>query len=214
MQTIEVAIIEDQADYRNTLKLIINSTSGFNCNLAYSDGESAIIGIQKHHPDIVLVDIGLPNMSGIECIHQLKSELPKIQFMVITVSEDDDEIFAALAAGANSYILKGTMFSKIIENIIDLYNGGAPMSAQIARKVVEFLRKPTSKWKNPYEQLLTKREKEVLGLLYKGLAYKQIAGKIFISLETVKSHCHSIYQKLHVSSKIEAIRKYYFEDFN
>ena len=209
MQPIEVATIEDETDARNTLQVVINGTPGLNCRFAYANGKSAVAGIRKNPPDIVLVDLDIPMINGIECIEILKPEMPSVQFMVLTVSEDDEEIFRALLAGANSYILKGTMFSHILENIKELYNGGSPMSAQIARKAVEFLRKPTRKWKNPYEKILTKRERQVVELLREGLSYKQIASELYVSMETVKSHCHNIYQKLQVSSSAQAIRKYF-----
>ncbi len=208
-QPIEVAIIEDQKDYGEILKKIINDSPDLSCDCVYPNGEIAIKDIPKRNHDIVLVDIGLPGMSGIDCIRQLKEQIPKIQFMVITISEDDDKVFDALAAGANSYLLKGTMLPKIIEHIKELNNGGAPMSAQIARKVVKFLRASTKTRKNPYEDLLTKRQKEVLTLLSKGFTYKKIAGELFISLETVKSHCHNIYGNLHVSNKTQAVLKYF-----
>ena len=214
MKSIEVAIIEDVADYRNTLKIMINGTLGLHCQQAYSNGENAISDLQNHPPDIVMVDLGLPGISGIECIRKLKQGFPKIQFLVLTISDEDDKIFDALTAGASGYLLKNTSPSKIIESIREVYDGGAPMSAQIARKVVESFQKPTNSRKNPYEDLLTKREKEVLKLLSKGLLYKQIASKLYISLETVKSHCHNIYEKLHVSTRTEALREYYYKDYD
>ena len=213
MTPIEIAIIEDVADYRNTLKMMINATPGLHCLACYSDAEMAIQGIQKNPPDIVMVDIGLPGMSGIECIRQLKARLPKLQFFVITISDEDDKVVEALKAGASGYLLKNTSLSKIIESIKELYDGGSPMNTQIARKLVEYLQRPTQLSKNPYEDLLTKREKEVISLLAKGLAYKQIAAELFISIETVKSHCHNIYEKLHVSTRTEALKKYFYRDW-
>ena len=208
-QPIEIAIIEDQKEYGNTLQSIINETTDLRCKNIYLNGEMAVEDIPKRNFDIVLVDIGLPGISGIECIKQLKAKIPNIQFMIITISEDDEKVFAALEAGAASYLLKGTMLSKIVENIKELYNGGSPMSAQIARKLVRFIQRSNKIGKNPFEKLLTKREKEVIHLLSEGLMYKQIAGKLYISLETVKSHCHNIYEKLHVSNKTSALRKYF-----
>ncbi|MCG8328417.1 MAG: response regulator transcription factor [Chitinophagales bacterium] len=213
METIKVSIIEDQEDYRKTLQMMVNGTSGFLCEQVHPNGEMALSGIPQQIPDIVMVDLGLPGISGTECIRQLKLKLPKIQFIVLTVKDEDDEIFDALTAGASGYLLKSTPPTKIIESIREVYDGGAPMSAQIARKVVESFRKPTKTRKNPYEDVLTKREKEVLSLLSKGLFYKQIAGELFISIETVKSHCHNIYEKLHVSTRTEALKEYYYKDF-
>ena len=209
MGHIEVAIIEDQAEYRQTLKMMVNGTPGFQCIQAYADGETAVAGILQKQPDIVMADLGLPGISGIECIEQLKQAFPKIQFVVLTIKDEDDSIFSALSAGASGYLLKNTSPANIIESIREVYNGGAPMSTQIARKVIEWFRQPTKARKNPYEELLTKREKQVLQLLSKGLLYKEIADELNISTETVKSHCHNIYEKLHVSNRTEALNKYY-----
>ena len=213
MKSIQVAIIEDEADYRKTLKLMINGTPGFQCQQAYPNGELALSSLSKQVPDIVMVDLGLPGISGTECIQQLKIKLPKIQFIVLTIKDEDDEIFNALAVGASGYLLKNTSPTKIIESIREVYDGGAPMSAQIARRVVESFQKPKKARMNPYENDLTERQKEVLALLAKGLQYKEIAVKLFISEETVKSHCHNIYTNLHVSNRTEAILKYYYDEF-
>ncbi|MEZ4960146.1 MAG: response regulator transcription factor [Saprospiraceae bacterium] len=207
MKTIQIAIVEDVEEYRKALQMMLNATPGLQCSQVYSNGESAVENIPKQKTDIVLVDINLPRMNGIEVMRMLKSSLPKIQCMVPTVFEDDDKIFDALAAGASGYLLKSTPPGKIMEAIRELHDGGSPMSTQIARKVVASFRQPTKEVDNPYEQMLTQREKEVLELLSKGKLYKQIAGELFISLETVKSHCHNIYEKLHVTTKMEAINK-------
>ncbi len=209
METINIAIIEDVEEFRTALQLMLNATPGLACNHTYSNGESALEGIPKHQPDIVLVDINLPGINGIIVMDKLKAKYPKIQFMVLTVFEDDEKIFQALSAGASGYMLKGTPPTKIMDAIHELYDGGSPMSAQIARKVVASFQQPTKDIPNPYEQMLTKREQEVLRLLSKGKQYKQIANDLGISLETVKSHCHNIYEKLHVTSKMEAINKVY-----
>ncbi len=209
MKTINIAIIEDVEEFRHALQLMLNATPGLKCNHAYSNGESALQEIPKHQPDIVLVDINLPGINGIEVMDRLKPQYPKIQFMVLTVFEDDDKIFKALSAGASGYMLKGTPPAKIMDAIYELRDGGSPMSAQIARKVVASFQNPTKEIPNPYEQMLTNREQEVLQLLSKGKLYKQIAKDLNISLETVKSHCHNIYEKLHVTSKMEAINKVY-----
>jgi len=209
MKPIRIAIIEDVEEYRNALQMMLNATPGFKCDLAYANGEKALEDIPKERPGIVLVDIHLPGMSGIEVMGRLKKGFPKIQFMVLTVFEDDDRIFNALAAGASGYLLKSTPPGKIMEAISELYEGGSPMSTQIARKVVASFRHPTEEYANPYEQLLTQREKEVLELLSNGKLYRQIAQELFISMETVKSHCHNIYDKLHVTTRTEAINKYF-----
>ena len=207
MKVIQISIVEDVDEYRNALQIMLNATPGFKCDLTYSNGEAAVKDIPKHQPDIVLVDINLPGISGIQVMEHLKKDYPKIQYMVLTVFEDDDKIFNALSAGASGYLLKSTPPAKIMEAIRELHDGGSPMSAQIARKVVASFRQPTREIANPYEQMLTIREKEVLELLSKGKLYRQIAGELHVSLETVKSHCHNIYEKLHVTTKMEAINK-------
>lgn len=209
MQPITISIIEDATDYRRALQSVLNETPGFECSHTFETGEAAIREMHLAEPDIVLVDIQLPGLNGIEAIAQLKRQFPNIQFMVLTVSEDDEKIFAALAAGASGYLLKSTPPDRIIEAIRELHDGGSPMSAQIARKVVASFQKPSEGLSNPYEQLLTKREREILELLSKGRLYKQIADELYISLPTVKSHCHSIYEKLHVTTRTEAVNKYF-----
>jgi DNA-binding NarL/FixJ family response regulator len=169
------------------------------------NAESALRGIEKNLVDIVLMDINLPGMNGIDCTRIFKQRFPEIQIMMCTIYEDDEKIFKAIAAGASGYILKRTEPIKLIEAIRDLYNGGAPMSSQIARKVimaVQEIKKGTES-----ENVLSEREKEVLELLAKGFRNKEVADKLFISVSTVKSHVHKIYEKLHVSSRIEAVNK-------
>lgn len=208
-QSISVAIIEDIDDYRKAFQLMVNGTVGLHCGHVYANGEDAVASLPKVRPDIVLTDVNLPGINGIEVIRQVKKECPKIQFLVLTVFEDDDNIFQALAAGASGYLLKSTQPARIIEAIRDLYDGGSPMSAQIARRVVSSFSQPAGNMANPYDQLLTEREKEVLQLLSKGKLYKQIADELFISVQTIKSHCHHIYEKLHVTTKVDAINKYF-----
>lgn len=209
MNIVQISIIEDVEEYRNALQIMLNATPDFKCEHTYANGEAAIRGIPIHQPDIVLVDLNLPGMSGIQVMKQLKKQYPKIQFMVLTVFEDDDKIFNALTAGASGYLLKSTPPSKIMDAIRELHDGGSPMSAQIARKVVASFRQPTLEVANPYEQMLTLREKEILEMLSQGKLYRQITSELHISLETVKSHCHNIYEKLHVTTKMEAINKVY-----
>jgi len=188
---------------------MINATPGFMCDQTYANGESALKKIPTHLPDIVLVDIGLPGISGLELIEKIKSKIPKIQFMVLTVSEEGNKIFDALKLGASGYLLKSTPPKKIIEAIQDLANGGAPMSRKIARLVVaSFQATPTKTIENPYDKILTNREKDVLQELSKGLLYKNIAATLNISIETVKTHCHNIYTKLHATTRTEALNNY------
>ncbi|MEO1261418.1 MAG: response regulator transcription factor [Bacteroidota bacterium] len=209
METIKIAIVEDIKEFRTALQIMLNATPGFQCDLTYSNGESAVKDIPIQKPDIVLVDINLPGINGIQVMETLKKQYPKLQFMVLTVFEDDEKIFNALSAGASGYLLKSTPPTKIMDAIRELHDGGSPMSAQIARKVVASFQRPTREIANPYEQMLTNRERQVLQLLSKGKLYKQIAADLHISLETVKSHCHNIYEKLHVTTKMEAINKVY-----
>ncbi|MFN8279770.1 MAG: response regulator transcription factor [Saprospiraceae bacterium] len=209
MNNIKVAIIEDVAEYRKALQLIINSTPNIKCVSSFPNGSFAIAEIPKMDLDIILVDINLPDINGIEVIRELKLVCPKLQFLVLTVYEEDEKILNALSAGASGYILKSTVPSKIIDAIVELHDGGSPMSSNIARKVVQYLNKSVTESNNPYESLLTKREREILNLLSTGLIYKQIADTLFISVETVKSHCHNIYDKLHVTTKMEAVNKYF-----
>lgn len=207
---IKVSIIEDAVDFNKTLEMMINQAEGMSCISTFFDGETACRQIPGDPPDIVLVDLGLPGMSGIECIGRLKATLPRLQFLVLTIKDQEEEIFGALKAGASGYLLKTSSPSDIITGIKALFDGGAPMSTNIARKVVGYFQ-DTKREDRPYEDLLTSREKEVLYLLSKGRFYKEIATELFISIETVKSHCRNIYEKLHVSSKTEAINKYYHD---
>jgi DNA-binding NarL/FixJ family response regulator len=205
---IKVSVVEDSVDFCRTLEMMINGTTGLTCLSAHFNAESALERIPKNLPDIVLIDLGLPKMTGTECILNLKSRFPNLQFLVLTIKDQDEEVFGALKAGASGYLLKSSSPTEIIESIKELYDGGAPMSADIARKVVSHFQK-TSIPESPYEHLLTNREKEVLGLLSLGKYYKEIAAELYVSMETVKTHCHHIYEKLHVSSRTEALNKYY-----
>lgn len=207
--SIKIVIIEDVDDYRKALQLIINSTQDIKCIGSFANGRSAIEQIPNLQPDIVLVDLNLPDINGTEIIRTLKPENPSIQFMVLTVYEEDSKILNALSSGANGYLLKSTNPSKILEAIKELNDGGSPMSSLIARKVVKYLNDTAEDHYNPYEQLLTNREREILNLLSKGFLHKQIASELFISTETVKTHCHNIYEKLHVTTKMDAVNKYF-----
>ena len=207
-RSISVSVVEDNEELCKTLEMMINATTGLSCVSCHLTGEEACKVIPKVAPDIVLIDLGLPGISGSECIQHLKKEIPKINFLVLTIKEDDADVFGALKAGASGYLLKSSSPSEIIESIRELFDGGAPMSANIARKVVSHFQKESSE-KSAYHHLLTSREREVLELLSIGRYYKEIASELYISMETVKSHCHNIYEKLHVSSRTEALNKYY-----
>lgn len=212
---IPVAIVEDNNDIRHALEQIIDMAFGFSLCCSCVNGEEALATIPYLNPKVVLMDINLGGINGIECVKILKVSNPTALFMMCTALEEDESIFQALKAGASGYILKKTTPPKLLEAIQELYEGGAPMSSQIARKVVAAFRLQI----NEDDQLsndrmvsiniLSKREKEILETLAKGLLYKEIADKFGISKETVKKHVYSIYEKLHVGNRIEAINKYY-----
>lgn len=204
---ITVCIVEDNKNIRESLKIIIDDSADCGCVGVFENGEDAVIGIPELQPDIVLMDIGLPGINGIDCVRQLKPLCPRVQFMICTVYDEDEKIFDALAAGANSYILKRSDSDTLINSIRDLHNGGSPMSSDIARKIVRQFQKALPSEKEDYH--LTEREKEILELLAKGLTYQQAADKIFISGKTIKKHVYNIYEKLHVNSRTEAVNKYY-----
>jgi DNA-binding NarL/FixJ family response regulator len=199
---ISIAIIEDDEDVRESLEILVRTTEGFECAGTFADAETGLEFLTHNPADIVLMDIHLPVMDGIECVRQLKSVHPGMQFIMCTVFKDDDSVFNALKAGATGYLLKNEDPGKIIDAIHELHAGGSPMTPQIARRVLESFKRPSV---NEAIHLLTKRETEMLGFLSKGLRYKEIADKLFISTETVRKHINNIYQKLHVQSRIEAV---------
>ena len=199
---ISIAIIEDDEDIRESLEILIRTTEDFECAGTFADAEAGLGFLTANPADIVLMDIHLPGMDGIECVRQLKSVHPGMQFIMCTVFKDDNSVFNALKAGATGYLLKNDDHVKIIDAIRELYAGGSPMTPQIARRVLESFKRPAV---NDALHLLTKRETEMLGFLSKGLRYKEIADKLCISTETVRKHINNIYQKLHVQSRIEAV---------
>ncbi len=204
--TINVAIVEDLDDIRNGLSLLVNGSPGFHCVGSFRNGEEGLAEVPKLNPDIVLMDIDMPKMNGIECILQLKQKLPALQIMMLTVFEDDEKIFQSLQAGASGYLLKKTPPAKLLEAIQELHTGGSPMSSQIARKVVDAFKK-MGESKRETENL-SAREQEILSYLAKGFRYKEIADALFISVETVRTHLRNIYEKLQVRSRTEAVLKY------
>ncbi|MBV7531556.1 two component transcriptional regulator, LuxR family [Chitinophaga jiangningensis] len=208
MDIISIAIVEDNHDIRTAMELLINGSDGYACVGTFNNAETAVEQIPHLLPNVVLMDFNLPGgMNGIECIARLKAEYQDMQFMMLTVYEDDDKIFNALEAGASGYILKKTSPGELLEAIRDLHEGGSPMSSQIARRVVAFFQKQAKP--NPALEALTTREKEILDQLSKGFLYKEIASNLFISIETVRRHVHNIYEKLHVRSRTDAVNKYY-----
>lgn len=204
---ISVCIVEDNNDIRQALEQIIMMAEGYEFRGSFISAENAIAGIPSLKPNFVLMDINLGGMSGIDCVRELKAKHPEILFMMCTVYEEDEKIFEALAAGANGYILKKTAPGKLLESIRELAEGGAPMSSQIARKVVMAFqeRSPSSGRLDS----LSNREHEILELLAKGLLYKEISSKLGIAQETVRKHVYHIYEKLHVNNRIEAVNKYF-----
>ena len=203
---ITVAVVEDNDQFRNALETIINNEEDIKLLGSYASAEKALVALQQNPPDIAIVDISLPGLPGTDLIMRLIDKMRQTQFMVCTIHDDNDTIFEALKSGATGYILKDPVTAEqIVRAIRDLYNGGSPMSPFIARKVIGNFQKPATINQN---SLLSNREKEVLGLLAKGLLYKEIAQELFISPETVKQHLKNIYHKLHVQNKIEALNKF------
>ena len=211
MNEITVCIVDDNSDLRNALEEIIQMSEGYTCLGTLGTAEQAIRQIPVLKPDVVLMDINLGgNESGIDCVRALKGQVNGTLFMMCTVYEEDEKIFEALSAGASGYILKKTAPSRLLEAIRELYQGGAPMSSQIARKVVAaFQHKTGAAGSNSELDELSNREKEILEQLSKGLMYKEIAAELFISPETVRKHVYHIYEKLHVTNRIEAVNKYF-----
>jgi DNA-binding NarL/FixJ family response regulator len=202
---ISVAIIEDIKEIREGLQMLIDGSDGFVCSNTFSNAEDAITNLPILNPDVVLMDINLPGINGIEAVRILKPKCINTQFIMSTVYEDNDSIFESLKAGASGYLLKKTAPIKILESITEVYNGGSPMSSQIARKVIASFQQKNSIKES---EILTQREKEILTLLSKGLRYKEIATELYIGFETVRSHTRNIYEKLHVQSRTEALNKF------
>ena len=215
---ITVCIVDDNQDIRSALEQIVLMDSGYQLVGSFAGSEEAIRIIPHLKPNVVLMDINLGEQaSGIDCVRALRPDNPEILFMMCTVYEEDEKIFEALSAGANGYILKKTTPNKLLEAIRELHEGGAPMSSQIARKIVNVFQKkpfPTpgldqSGLQGKPISSLSGRENEILVLLAKGLLYKEIASFLFISQETVRKHVYHIYEKLHVNNRVEAINKLY-----
>jgi DNA-binding NarL/FixJ family response regulator len=204
---ITICIIEDIPDIREGLQTIIESDARFDLQGCFTNAEDAIESLQVLNPNVVLTDINLPGKSGIDCVQEIKPMFPDMQFIMFTIYEDNDQVFEALKAGASGYILKNTAPEKIIDSLVELYEGGSPMSPKIARKVLSTFNQPAPD--NTVNELISKREQEVLELLSKGFLYKEIADKLSISISTVKRHLNSIYTKLQVQNKVEAVNKLY-----
>jgi DNA-binding NarL/FixJ family response regulator len=211
-KTIQVALVEDDAGVRANLAAMINDSPGFHCNGTYSDAMAALHGIPANRPDVVLMDINMPGMLGTECVSKLKNLLPTMPVLMLTVYDDNEQVFKSLMAGATGYLLKRTPKDKLLEAIREITSGGAPMSRPVARRVVQYFQElkqmPEAAHRAPEVGTLTEREEQVLAHLAKGYAYKEIAGLLNIRFDTVRTYVRSIYEKLQVHSRTAATLKY------
>ena len=203
---ISVSIVEDNDKLRATLARVIERADGFRCASHYASAEDALADLPKARPEVVLMDINLPGMNGVDCVRQLKTSLPGLQVMMLTVYEDTEYIFNALAAGANGYMLKRSSSKELLEAIREVHRGGSPMTTHIARKVVQSFQRSAASTAST--ENLSEREQQVLDLLAQGLIYKEIAEKLGISYETVHTYIRRIYEKLQVRTRTEAVAKF------
>jgi DNA-binding NarL/FixJ family response regulator len=203
---VKIVVVEDETWIREDLVRKINAAPGFRCVNNYRTGEDALAGIPADQPDVVLMDINLPGMDGVECIRRLRAELPQVKHLMLTVYGESEKIFNSLLAGANGYLLKRTSTAELLEAIQEVRSGGAPMSSSIARKVVDYFNE-MGKAKSDIP-ILTPREQQVLEFLAKGAAYKNIADQLSLSIDTIRMHVKHIYAKLHVHTRSEATAKY------
>lgn len=204
---ISVSIVDDEKKLCQSIATFLDASPGFRCVSIYGSAKAALQRLPSDQPDVVLMDINMAGMDGIECVRQLKGLAPQIQIVMLTVYEDTEKIFAALSAGATGYLLKRYEPEELLQAIRDVRDGGSPMSNSIARKVVASFQKANTA--NPKFALLTAREQSVLDSLARGLAYKQIGDELGISINTIRTHLRHIYEKLHVQSRTEAVAKYY-----
>jgi DNA-binding NarL/FixJ family response regulator len=203
---IKISIVEDSDKFRETLARVLNRAEGFRCISQYPNAEDALKALPQDKPEVVLMDINLPGMNGVECVRQLKQLLPAVQVMMLTVYEDTENIFNALAAGATGYMLKRTPRDELLDAIREVHRGGSPMTTHIARKVVQSFQRAAPA-ASPTETL-SPREQEVLDCLAQGFLYKEIAEKLSISYETVHTYIRRIYEKLQVRTRTEAVAKF------
>lgn len=206
MSDITVAIVEDNATLREGLSVVLRCSPGFKCSGAYATAEEALRQIPLTPPDVVLMDINLPRSSGIECVRQLTSRLPKLLVMMLTIEEDPRRVLESLQAGATGYLVKNEPLPEILAAIEEVHRGGSPMSSQIARMIVQTFHRPGPL--PPEDQRLTARETEILELTAKGFRSKEVGAALGISLRTVETHLRSIYDKLHVRSRVEAVTRF------
>ncbi len=203
---ITVSIVEDDAPARGILAEWVRGAEGFKCLGVHENAELALAALPQERPSVVLMDINMPGMSGIECVRRLKPQLMETQFMMLTVYEDPDHIFKALSSGASGYLLKRTPRAELLTAIKDVHAGGSPMSSNIARKIVQSFQRFSASPTEPHS--LSPREREVLELLARGYLYKEISDSLHISVPTVNSHIRRIYEKLHVRSRSQAVAKF------
>jgi DNA-binding NarL/FixJ family response regulator len=205
LSKIKVSLVEDNAGMRESLMKVLHNAPELSCLHAYPDGESALREIPRDTPDVVLMDIRLPGMSGIECVGKLREKLPTLAVLMLTTYEESDLIFDSLRAGAAGYLLKNMPPSELIAAVVSARTGGSPLSMRIARKIVGYFQE--QKAPKP-DETLTKRELEILSLLAKGFLYKEIADQLQISINTVRVHVQKVYEKLHVHSRSQAIMRF------
>lgn len=203
---IRIVIVEDNKTIRDGLTVLMNATNGLKCVAGYWDCESMLGNIKEDNPDLMLMDIGLPGMSGIEGIKRVKETFPEMVILVLSVYEDDENIFDAICAGASGYLIKKTPPARLIEAIQEAHAGGSPMTSHIARRVVKFFQE-NLRFTDDNDVNLSDREKQILSNLAKGQSYKMIADSICISIDTVRYHIRNIYKKMHVHSQSEAVAK-------
>jgi DNA-binding NarL/FixJ family response regulator len=203
---VRIAIVEDNADFSEELTQLLDDVPNFSCACVCRNVQTALRQVPRHAPDVILMDLQLPDGSGIDCTAELKRRVPQAHIMILTVYEDSAQIYQALAAGASGYLLKRTPPERLVQAIRELKDGGVPMSSEVAQKVIQAFRKPEGSAART--DGLTLREEEVLELLTRGHISKEIANDLGISLDTVNSHLKHIYKKLHVRSRVEAVMKY------
>lgn len=199
---VNIILVEDHSDFRESLSFLLNSNEKFSCK-SYGNAEDALEQLDEHLPDVIIMDINLPGISGIECARRIKQEYPSVQILICTVNEDDEKIFQALQAGASGYLLKRSAIDEIFSSINDICNGGSPMTPVIARKVVSSF----MQYQKAPDTLLSARENEILDLMAEGKRIKEIASSVYVSVNTVRTHIRHIYEKLQVSSRVEALNK-------
>lgn len=206
MKKIRVSIVEDDQRISGLVSSWLNQSDGFICSGLHASSEDAFKTLVNELPEVVLMDINLPGLSGVECVRQMKPILPQTQFIMVTVYEDAEHLFDALSAGASGYLIKMTPKDKLLESIRSVYNGGSPMTGSIARKVVQHFHRPIAL--SLEDHRLSPRETQILGLLAKGFLYKEISDQLDISITTVCTHIRKIYEKMHVRSRAQAVAKY------